>query len=327
MSNPVINIGVLGAANIAEKFVIPAILSLPDSFKLTAIASRSPIKAHDFSKKFNVDVYEDYGLIIDDPAIDAVYIPLPNALHSHWIKKALIAGKHVLVEKSMACTLEEVIALNALAAEKKLVLMENFQFRFHKQLDKIKQLLADGAIGELRQIRSAFGFPPFPDYNNIRYQKRLGGGSLLDAGAYPIKVTQEIIDDSLYVDSASLFIDPYLNVDIWGSAQLKSLNSKVTSQISFGFDNAYKCELEIWGSKGYIKANRIFTSPPGSQATVIIETAEGQKALSTPNDNHFGNLLNKFHSYIVGNEDCKKEYISNIIQAELISQVQNLAEI
>lgn len=322
-----VNIGVIGTANIADRFIIPTILQLDSIYNLKGIAGRSKDKANIFANKFDTAVYDSYDDLLRDDEIQAVYIPLPNSLHYKWVEQALNYNKHVLVEKSMACSLTEVTELNKLAQGKKLVLLENFQFRFHKQLALIKKIIKDETIGEIRQIRSAFGFPPFPDYSDIRYQKRLGGGSLLDAGAYPIKVTQEIIDESLYVDSASLFIDPSLNVDIWGSAQLKSLNSKVTSQISFGFDNAYKCELEVWGSKGYIKANRIFTSPPGSQAKVIIETAEGQKVLLTPNDNHFANLLNKFYSYIIGNEDCKKEYMSNIIQAELISQVHNLAEI
>lgn len=325
MSNPVINIGVLGAANIAEKFVIPAVLSLPDLFKLTAIASRSPNKARDFSKKFNVDVYDDYGLIIDDPAINAVYIPLPNALHSHWIKKALIAGKHVLVEKSMACTLEEVIALNALAAEKKLVLMENFQFRFHKQLDKIKQLLADGAIGELRNIRSSFGFPPFPDQDNIRYDKELGGGALLDAGAYPLKIAQEILDETLYIDSASLYVDPNLDVDIWGAAQIKSKQSKLVIQAAFGFDHAYMCNLELWGSKGILRANRIFTSPPNQQAQISLVTKDGEEIINIAEDNAFLNLLINFSELVAQPSKALTEYSSNISQAQLIDQLKGKA--
>lgn len=325
MSNPLINIGVLGAANIAEKFVIPAILSLPDLFKLTVIASRSPVKAREFSKKFNVDVYDNYGLIIDDPAIHAVYIPLPNALHSHWIKKALIAGKHVLVEKSMACTLQDVIELNALAAEKKLILMENFQFRFHKQLDKIKQLLADGAIGELRNIRSSFGFPPFPDQDNIRYDKELGGGALLDAGAYPLKIAQEILNETLYIDSASLYIDPNLDVDIWGAAQIKSKQSKLVIQAAFGFDHAYMCNLELWGNKGVLRANRIFTSPPNQQAQLSLVTKNGEEIINIAEDNAFLNLLINFSELVAQPSKALTEYSSNISQAKLIDQLKGKA--
>ena len=97
---------------------------------------------------------------------------------------------HVLVEKSLACEYAQVVELNDLAKKKGLALIENFQFRFHSQLQYIKNIVGSGKIGELRCIKSAFGFPPFQEKNNIRYQKELGGGALLDAGAYPIKISQ-----------------------------------------------------------------------------------------------------------------------------------------
>lgn len=323
MSNQVIKIGVLGAANIAEKFVIPAIILLPDLFELTAIASRSHSKADEFSKKFGSEAYYSYESLINNKSIKAVYIPLPNALHSYWIRKALLAGKHVLVEKSMACTLEEVIELNSLAQEKKLVLIENFQFRFHKQLDKIKKILADGTIGELRNIKSAFGFPPFPDNNNIRYNKELGGGALLDAGAYPLKIAQEILNEELYVDSASLYTDPDLDVDIWGAAQIKSSQSKLVVQVAFGFDQAYMCNLELWGSKGILRANRIFTSPPNQQAQLSLTTKQGEEIIDIPQDNAFSNLLTYFSELIAEPAKAIKEYRSNINQAKLINQLKD----
>lgn len=324
MSN--INIGVIGTANIADRYVIPTILELSDRYNLKGIAGRSKTKAELFANKFNTSPYNHYLDLIKDNSIQAVYIPLPNSLHYDWIKLALQNGKHVLVEKSMACTLSHVIELNQLAEDENLVLMENFQFRFHKQLTLIKKILADGTIGDLRQVRSAFGFPPFPDSNNIRYKRELGGGSLLDAGAYPLKVSQEIINEPLFVDSASLYTDSNLNVDIWGSAQLKSRVSKITSQISFGFDNAYKCELEIWGSKGSIKANRIFTAPPGFKAEIIVNNSESEEKILLPPDNHFANMLNKFYSYIVHSDSCENEYISNVAQAKLINELRELAK-
>ena len=100
------------------------------------------------------------------------------------------------------------------------MLLENFQFRFHSQLAYIMGLVEDGTIGELRNIRSSFGFPPFPDKNNIRYSKDLCGGALLDAGAYPIKISQIFLGNSINVKTADLSIDKELEVDIWGSATL-----------------------------------------------------------------------------------------------------------
>ena len=127
--NKIINIGVLSTANIAVRSVIPAIKSLKNKFTLGAIASRSEEKLFEIPKEFDVKKNIGYELIINDPEIDAVYIPLPNSLHQEWIKKALLRGKHVLVEKSLGCNYKEVLELNHLAKERKLVLLENFLLR------------------------------------------------------------------------------------------------------------------------------------------------------------------------------------------------------
>ena len=183
-----IKIGILGCANIAKRYVIPSIMELSDYFTIIGIASRTKEKAYHFSNKFNIDTFVGYETLLENKNIDAVYIPLPNALHAEWIEKAFDKNLHVLVEKSLATTFHDVKRLNEIALEKNLVLVENFQFRFHKQLSAIKNFLKKGVIGELRSVRSSFGFPPFPDEDNIRYKIELGGGALLDAGAYPVNI-------------------------------------------------------------------------------------------------------------------------------------------
>ena len=122
-----LNIGVLGCANIAKKSMIPAIKNLTNHFNLLGIASRSPSKADEFCNIFNTKAYYRYKDLIENQNLDAIYIPLPNSLHKEWIEKSIQQGLHVLVEKSMACNLEDVAHLNRLAAKSGLLLMENFQ--------------------------------------------------------------------------------------------------------------------------------------------------------------------------------------------------------
>jgi len=322
-----INVGVLGCANIADRFVIPAFLELNELFCLKGIASRNDTKSKEFAEKFNCESFNSYDELVKLDSVDLLYIPLPNSIHYEWIKAALLNNKHVLVEKSLSCSLRDVIELNTLAEERNLVLLENFQFRFHTQLAIIKELLVNNVIGEIRNIKSSFGFPPFPDKNNIRYSKELGGGALLDAGAYPLKVAQEILGQELYVDSASLHYNKELEVDIWGAAQLKSRTSNVVVQTAFGFDNFYQCNLEVWGSKGIIKANRIFTSTPGSQAVVTVTTTDGEQELSTPEDNHFKNLLSSLYKMVTNKTNFKNEYAANINQAKLIHDVRGKSNV
>ena len=132
--------------------IIPAIKNNPN-FELAGIASRSKIKAKSYAASFDTIYYDSYEDLISSN-LDAVYIPLPNGIHYDWIKKSLNNNLHVLVEKSLACSLEEVKELNSLAKAKDLVLMENFQFRFHNQLKQIKDIINSGAIGDIKLFRS-----------------------------------------------------------------------------------------------------------------------------------------------------------------------------
>ena len=317
----IINIGIIGCAYIADRYMIPAIKAMPKEFNLFAVSSRNKKKSMAYALKFETQSVVGYEQLLLIKEIDAVYIPLPNSMHYEWVKKSLIKGKHVLVEKSLACNYEEVEKLISLAKSKGLVLVENFQFRFHPQLDVIKGLINRGKIGEIRNIKSSFGFPPFSDSDNIRYSKELGGGALLDAGAYPLKISQELLGQEIFVDSATLNFCSEKQVDIWGNAQLKALNSSIVSQISFGFDNFYQCSLEVWGSRGTLKASRVFTCPPNSKATIEITKSNGQEVITVSAENHFINMLHYFYELINKLLPVEVEYKSSLHQSKLISEV------
>ncbi len=315
----VIKIGVLGCANIAQRYILPAI-SKSSFFELAGVASRSKEKADSFASIFNTSAYYNYESLLESN-LDAIYIPLPNGLHYEWIKKSLNKNLHVLVEKSLACNLDEVKELNLLAKNNGLVLMENFQFKFHKQLKFIQDQLDQGYLGELKLLRSSFGFPPFEDKDNIRYQKAVGGGALLDAGAYTIKVSQIFLGSEIYIDSASLDKPCDKEVDISGSASIKQKNGSMTAQIAFGFDHFYQNILEIWGSKGKLTASRIFTAGPGIKATVRLEGGDGSDNVHLIEDDHFLNMLDHFSGLINTGSGLDNEYDQNENQARLIGEL------
>jgi len=317
-----INIGVLGCANIAKRSLIPAILDLKEEYCLKGVASRSGESAKACAEQFATESYTGYEELLNSGNLDAVYIPLPNALHTEWIEKALNLNIHVLVEKSLACSFEDAQRLNQLAKEKHLVLVENFQFRFHRQLSIVKELVSEGRIGELRCVRSSFGFPPFPDNDNIRYQKHLGGGALLDAGAYPVKIVQLFLGNQIEVKASSLYLDPACNVDIWGGAYLQQSNGPLFAELAFGFDHYYQCTLELWGSKGKLTATRIFTAPPGFSPELLLETAAGKEVIAVEPDNHFRNMLLHLHRLITTGKDLDAEYEQNVVQARLLEEVK-----
>ena len=314
-----VRIGVLGFASIAQKAIIPAIKDLPEFFEFIGVGTRTEEKKQEIINS-GFDAFVPYEQIISKDIIDALYIPLPNAMHYQWVKVALESGLHVLVEKSLGCNLQEVEELNQLAQEKKLVLIENFQFRFHSQLDYIKDVLARGILGEIRSIRSSFGFPPFSDSNNIRYQEKLGGGALLDAGAYPMKLAYLFLGKEIEVISATSTKQYNSEVDIWGGGMIQQTNGSGFLQFAFGFDHFYQCNMEIWGSLGKLSTNRIFTAPPGYSPEVQIETAKGIEKIQLDSDNHYQNMLRHFWNCTQNQELCEEEYSQNYIQAKLLEE-------
>ena len=126
----IVKIGVIGCANIAQRYVIPAILSLKDKFILSGLASRTKDKAEKFGLEYNTKSFVGYETMLNELELDAVYIPLPNSLHKQWIEKALEKNIHVFVEKSLSCNYEDVVSLNEMASKKNLYYWKIFSFCF-----------------------------------------------------------------------------------------------------------------------------------------------------------------------------------------------------
>jgi len=296
MKSNKIRIGVLGCANIAERSIIPSIIELNSIFELVAVASRSEKKALEFSSKFNCEAIIGYQNIIDRLDIDALYIPLPTGLHKEWVTKALLAGKHIYVEKSFAFSFADTLEMINLAKSRKLALMEGYMFLYHSQHNLVKEIIAAGEIGEIRTFRSSFGFPPL-DESNFRYNNEIGGGVVFDAAGYPLRASHFIIGEDLVVTSSSLSYSGTTNTAIFGNAFLKNSTGK-SAQISFGFDNYYQCNYEVWGSNGKIIVKKAFTPKFNEEPEILIENQNGIKKINAPSDNHFTNAFIKFSELI-----------------------------
>ena len=190
--------GVLGNATIARKCVIGAIQKSRNG-AMGALASRSPDTARDVVTRHGIPkLYASYQALIDDPAVTAVYIPLPNHLHRPWTEKALAAGKHVLCEKPLACNAQEAEAMAAAARQADRLLMEAFMYRFHPRSRRIKQMVEQGEIGATRLVRAAFCYHMAADVlqsgGNARLQPEMGGGALLDVGCYGVSVARWLMN-------------------------------------------------------------------------------------------------------------------------------------
>ncbi|MCP5046871.1 MAG: Gfo/Idh/MocA family oxidoreductase [bacterium] len=316
-----IRIGVMGCANIAYRSVAPAIWSIPQ-LELVAAASRTRENAQRFANTFGCEAVVGYKNLLSRDDIDAVYMPLPTGLHHEWIPKCLESGRHVLAEKSLACDYESAKQMVEKAKETGLLLMENYMFQYHSQHQFVRNMIKSGEIGEIRGFRSSFGFPPLsPD--NFRYNAGLGGGALLDAGGYPVKAAQFFLGHDLKAKGADLFCDKKRNVDIYGSAYL-SAPGNLGVEISFGFDNFYQCNYEIWGSRGKLFVERAFTPPSNFKPTIITEQQDSRRQFQVKADNHFVNCLNEFYRAIE-EEDFQKHLEDVLNQARLLDEIREAA--
>ena len=321
-----IKVGILGCASIAKRSLAPAFAVHP-AFRLTAIASRTAEKATDFATQYGARSCS-YEELVAAGDVDLIYCPLPTGLHAEWVAKCLQAGKHVLCEKSLACTYEDVSRLVELARARHLLLMESFQFRFHAQNIYVKQLLSEGAIGPLRQVAIRFGIPPFPEgAANIRYSKELGGGALLDNGAYTLKAASYLLGEDLTVLAAMDDINrPEKDgvgddVDLTGAIMLRTADG-VPVQTAYGFSHFYQNGYEIWGKDGKITTTRAFTARADFAAPVILETRTGRTE-KTFQDDHFANLLTHVAD-LIANDTFEEEYRQNLLQARLLADTAHL---
>src|SRR4051794_23198642 len=174
--------GIVSTADINRK-VIPGAKE-SDKVELVGVASRTQERADAYAKEWEIPkAYGSYEELLADPEIEAVYISLPNTMHCEWSIRALEAGKHVLSEKPMSRHTDEVEAAFDAAERTGLLLSEAFMYRHNPQTARVRELVRDGAIGELRLIRSAFGYSLY-DEANIRLRTDVEGGSLMDVGCY-----------------------------------------------------------------------------------------------------------------------------------------------
>ncbi|MFD9099136.1 Gfo/Idh/MocA family protein [Streptomyces collinus] len=274
-----LRIGVLGCADIARRRMLPA-FAAADGIEITAVASRDAARAADVAARYGCRPVTGYAPLLTLDDVDAVYIPLPAALHATWTRAALLAGKHVLAEKPLTCDPARTRALLALAAQRSLALMENVMFVHHPQHQAVRTLLAEGAIGELRSFSAAFAVPRLPA-GDIRHSPELGGGALFDIGVYPVRAAVHFLGEQLHPLAATLHTPPSSAVDTAGAALLRDEHG-VSAQLTFGMDHAYRSAYELWGSQGRITLNRAFTPPPGHRPVIHLERRGTTERIELP---------------------------------------------
>ena len=289
------------------------------------ILTKERAKAQTFVDSYGGKIYEGYKTLIESEDVDAIYLPLPPGLHYKWAKAALDAGKHTLVEKPCTIALANTEDLLKEAGEKGLAVHENYMFAFHDQIEAVNGIVRSGEIGDVRLYRISFGFP-MRAQNDFRYNKALGGGALLDCGGYTMKYASMLLGPTAKLKYAQSNNIEGFSVDMYGSAAMVN-DEGVTAQIAFGMDHNYKCELEVWGSKGTLYTNRILTAPAGFVPEVVIRKGNEEEKCNLPADDAFKKSILHFCECIKDAEVRKENYETLLRQARLVEQFKQMSNL
>ena len=261
--------GILGVAKINER-LLPAFKVAADT-ELVAIASRSAARAKAAATAAGVPTaHGSYEALLADPAVEAVYIPLPNTLHAEWARRAADAGKHVLCEKPLCPTAPEAEQLVAYCRSKGVRLMDGFMWPHHARTARLRQMLDGDAVGDVKHVAGTFTFPLDLDPTNIRLRPDLAGGSLLDVGCYPVYGIRWAFraEPVRAFASATMLhgVDVAMNGLLW-------FDGGRVGAFDCGFTLPLRQWLEVTGTKGVIRVPAMWL--PDTNATVEVRCGDG----------------------------------------------------
>jgi predicted dehydrogenase len=272
MSTRKIRWGILGVAGIAVRRVIPAMRFCEDS-EITAIASRDASKAEEAARSLGIPrAHSSYEALLADPEIDIIYIPLPNHLHVPWSIRAAEAGKHVLCEKPVGMNAAEVRQLIEARDRAKVKIGEGFMVRTHPRWLRVRQMIREGRLGDLRLITAWCGYMN-RDPKDVRNILEYGGGALLDIGCYPVTLSRFIFDAEPLRVSALIERDPEMRTDRLTSATLEFPTGRATFTCSTQI--GYSQRMNFFGTKGRIEIDRPINPATDEPSKILVDGNPG----------------------------------------------------
>jgi predicted dehydrogenase len=274
------NFGVLSTANIGRAAVIPAIQGTDHD--VLAIASRDADRAEAFAAETGIPrSYGSYDELLADSDLDAVYNPLPNALHAEWTRKAADENLHVLCEKPLAVDAEEARAVGEYCGERGVTLMEAFMYRYHPRTERALEIVRE-ELGELRSVKATFQFP-MADPDDVRLDPDLAGGSLMDVGCYAVSAARLFLGepDRAYAttdDAGSHGVDTKLA----GVLEYERASGRdgATAEVSCGFETSDAQFYRVEAEDGWLEAREAFV--PRDEGGVELEyEVDGRRVVET----------------------------------------------
>lgn len=258
MEKKTVRWGVLGCSGIGKSRTIPGLLACENA-ELYAIAGRNEEKLKVYAEPFAPKkLYTDYQALLDDENVDAVYLPLPNGIHMEWVKKAAVAGKHILCEKPMALTEEQVREMFAAAKKHGVLLEEAYAYRHAQLVQKVKEIVDSGAIGRIRYLESKHSTFD-TNRSGIRYQKGNGGGAVYDVTCYNVSLASYLFGKDPEDMSVYCGFDKETGVDVSDAVMLR-YEEGVTAMLYAGLDAYRRGCYSILGETGRIDVDHKFNS-------------------------------------------------------------------
>lgn len=258
MEKKTVRWGILGCSGIGKSRTIPGLLACENA-ELYAIAGRNEEKLKAYAEPFAPKkLYTDYQALLDDENVDAVYLPLPNGIHMEWVEKAAKAGKHILCEKPMALTEEQVREMFAAAKANGVLLEEAYAYRHAQLAQKVKEIVDSGAIGRIRYLESKHSTFD-TNRSGIRYQKGNGGGAVYDVTCYNVSLASYLLGKDPEDMSVYCGFDKETGVDTSDAVMLR-YEEGVTAMLYAGLDAYRRGCYSILGDTGRIDVDHKFNS-------------------------------------------------------------------
>ncbi|HZV71234.1 MAG TPA: Gfo/Idh/MocA family oxidoreductase [Saprospiraceae bacterium] len=310
--------GLLSTAHINRR-VIPAIKQSGRG-NLLGVASRNIEKAREYGAQWEIPkTYGSYEEMLNDDQIDVIYISLPNHLHTEWIIKSLEAGKHVLCEKPMCLSLDELDVVEKAVAKTGLTVMEGFMHLHHPQTQLWKAMIDRGDLGEIHSMRSSFTFNFDRSADNYRWNANEGGGALWDVGVYPISLFQFLFGSSSLKGNASIYIEN--GIDLSTSALLDYGEGRI-GQFFVSFRSSYTTDTVIHGSEAQLFISHPFSNVDACKA--YIRRGDDIEYLDVPREYLYSGEVENMHDIIL---EGKTQNVSLDVSRNVLKTVLQLKNI
>jgi predicted dehydrogenase len=296
---PPVRWAILGTANIARAQFLPGLREAGGV--AAAVAARDASRAERYGRDNGIErAIGGYQNLIDDPAVDALYIPLPNSLHAEWTLRALAAGRPVLCEKPLCGNLADTVRVLDAARLGGSLLWEAFVFPFHRQIAQLRDLVTGGAIGELMEIKSNFHFQ-LSNPGNIRYSRELEGGALNDVGCYPVRLAAEFFGVPHEAAWAgATWGGDSVDVDSWGVLEYPGGRRL---HLSCGLGRGYDTFSSLEGTAGRIHVSNPFHPGPADTYQVIAPRSEPASFPATAGEASFTAAIRHINAALAGDEE------------------------